>query len=191
MVDLQQNFDGRGVPQNLDAERSVLGALLLHTDAVVDVTFLKPEDFYLPKHQQVFQAILATYNARSATDPIVVGEELSRQGKLEEIGGHEQLMDLMEGVITAAGVVYHAEIVREKAIARRLLETCLDVARRAYENESEAKELLDEAERKIFEISGMDKSGDAVSIADVLQKTFEKIDRLREHDGRLTGLATE
>ena len=191
MVDLQQNFDGRGVPQNLDAERSVLGALLLHTDAVVDVTFLKPEDFYLPKHQQVFQAILATYNARSATDPIVVGEELSRQGKLEEIGGHEQLMDLMEGVITAAGVVYHSEIVREKAIARRLLETCLDVARRAYENESEAKELLDEAERKIFEISGMDKSGDAVSIADVLQKTFEKIDRLRERDGRLTGLATE
>lgn len=191
MVDLQQNFDGRGVPQNLDAERSVLGALLLHTDAVVDVTFLKPEDFYLPKHQQVFQAILATYNARSATDPIVVGEELSRQGKLEEVGGHEQLMDLMEGVITAAGVVYHAEIVREKAIARRLLETCLDVARRAYENESEAKELLDEAERKIFEISGMDKSGDAVSIADVLQKTFEKIDRLRERDGRLTGLATE
>ena len=191
MVDFKQNFDGRGVPQNLDAERSVLGALLLHTDAVVDVTFLKPDDFYLPKHQQVFQAILTAYNTRTATDPIVVGEELSRQGKLDEVGGHEQLMDLMEGVITAAGVVYHAEIVREKAIARRLLETCLDVARRAYENESEAKELLDEAERKIFEISGMDKSGDAVSIADVLQLTFEKIDRLREREGRLTGHATD
>ena len=191
MVDFQQNFDGRGVPQNLDAERSVLGALLLHSDVVVDVTFLKPDDFYLPKHQQVFQAILTAYNTRTATDPIVVGEELSRLGKLEEVGGHGQLMDLMEGVITAAGVVYHAEIVREKAIARRLLETCLDVARRAYDNESEAKELLDEAERKIFEISGMDKSGDAVSIADVLQLTFEKIDRLRERDGRLTGHATD
>ena len=191
MVDFQQSFDGRGVPQNLDAERSVLGALLLHSDAVVDVTFLKPDDFYLPKHQQIFQALLTAYNTRTATDPIVVGEELSRQGKLEEVGGHEQLMDLMEGVITAAGVVYHAEIVREKAIARRLLDTCLDVARRAYDNESEAKELLDEAERKIFEISGMDKSGDAVSIADVLQLTFEKIDRLREREGRLTGHATD
>jgi len=191
MVDFKQNFDGRGVPQNLDAERSVLGALLLHTDAVVDVTFLKPDDFYLPKHQQIFQALLTAYNTRTATDPIVVGEELSRQGKLDEVGGHEQLMDLMEGVITAAGVVYHAEIVREKAIARRLLETCLDVARRTYDNESEAKELLDEAERKIFEISGMDKSGDAVSIADVLQLTFEKIDRLREREGRLTGHATD
>jgi replicative DNA helicase len=191
MVDFKQSFDGRGVPQNLDAERSVLGALLLHPDAVVDVTFLKPDDFYLPKHEQIFTSILSAYNNRHATDPIVVGEELSREGRLEEVGGHEQLMDLMEGVITAAGVVYHAEIVREKAIARKLLATCLDVARRAYDNESEAKELLDEAERQIFEISGLDKSGDAVSIADVLQSTFERIDRLREREGRLTGLATD
>ena len=191
MVDFKKNFEGRGVPQNLDAERSVLGALLLHSDAVVDVTFLKPDDFYLPKHEQIFTSILSAYNNRHATDPIVVGEELSREGRLEEVGGHEQLMDLMEGVITAAGVVYHAEIVREKAIARKLLETCLDIARKAYDNESEAKDLLDEAERQIFEISGMDKSGDAVSIADVLQSTFEKIDRLREREGRLTGLATD
>ena len=106
MVDFKQNFDGRGVPQNLDAERSVLGALLLHPDAVVDVTFLKPEDFYLPKNEQIFTCILSAYNNRHATDPIVVGEELSRLGHLEEIGGHEHLMDLMEGVITAAGVVY-------------------------------------------------------------------------------------
>jgi replicative DNA helicase len=191
MVDFKQNFDGRGVPQNLDAERSVLGALLLHPDAVVDVTFLKPDDFYLPKHEQIFTSILSAYNNRHATDPIVVGEELSREGRLEEVGGHEQLMDLMEGVITAAGVVYHAEIVREKAVARKLLETCLEIARKVYDNESEAKELLDEAERQIFDIAGMDKSGDAVSIADVLQSTFEKIDRLREREGRLTGLATD
>jgi replicative DNA helicase len=191
MVDFKQNFDGRGVPQNLDAERSVLGALLLHPDAVVDVTFLKPDDFYLPKHEQIFTSILTAYNNRHATDPIVVGEELSREGRLEEVGGHEQLMDLMEGVITAAGVVYHAEIVREKAVARKLLETCLEIARKVYDNESEAKELLDEAERQIFDIAGMDKASDAVSIADVLQSTFEKIDLLREREGRLTGLQTD
>jgi replicative DNA helicase len=191
MVDFKKSFDGRGVPQNLDAERSVLGALLLHPDAVVDVTFLKSDDFYLPKHETIFTSIISAYNNRHATDPIVVGEELSREGRLDEVGGHEQLMDLMEGVITAAGIVYHAEIVREKAISRKLLATCLDVARKAYDNESDAKELLDEAERQIFEISGMDKSGDAVSIADVLQLTFERIDRLREREGRLTGLATD
>ncbi|MFN7588908.1 MAG: replicative DNA helicase [Planctomycetota bacterium] len=191
MADIKQTFDGRGVPQNLEAERSVLGALLLHPDAVADVTFLKPEDFYLPRHQLIFQAVLTAYNQRHATDPIVVGEELSRGGRLQEAGGHEQLLDLMESVVTAAGVVYHAEIVREKAIARKLLETCLDVARRAYDNEAEAKELLDEAERQIFEISRLDKTGDAVSIADVLQSTFERIDRLREREGRLTGLDTD
>jgi replicative DNA helicase len=191
MVDFKQNFDGRGVPQNLDAERSVLGALLLHSDAVVDVTFQTPDDFYLPRHQLIYTTILTAYNSRHATDPIVVGEELSRGGRLDEVGGHALLMDLMEGVITAAGIVYHAEIVREKAIQRRLLETCLDVARRAYDNELDAKELLDEAERQIFEIARQDKAGEAVSIADVLQSTFERIDRLREREGRLTGLGSD
>lgn len=191
MGDFTKTFDGRGVPQNLEAERSVLGALLLHSDAVADVTFLKPEDFYLPRHQVIFEAILAAFNARHATDPIVVGEELSRGGRMEEAGGHEQLLDLMESVVTAAGIVYHAEIVREKAITRRLLETCLDIARCAYDNELDSKELLDEAERQIFEISRLDKTGDAVSIANVLQSTFERIDRLRERDGRLTGLGTD
>ncbi len=108
MVDIKQVFDGRGVPQNLEAERSVLGALLLHSDAVVDVTFLKPDDFYLPRHQLIFQAIVDAYNGRHATDPIVVGEELSRSGRMQEAGGHEQLLDLMEAVVTAAGVVYRA-----------------------------------------------------------------------------------
>src|SRR5512134_3073315 len=109
MVETQKGgAEGRVIPQNLEAERSVLGALLLHPDAVADVQFLKPEDFYLPRHQLIYQTILATYNARSATDPIVVGEELSRQGLLPDAGGQEQLLDLMESVVTAAGVGYHA-----------------------------------------------------------------------------------
>jgi len=191
MVDFKKSFDGRGVPQSLEAERSVLGALLLHPDAVADVTFLKGEDFYLPRHQLIFESIIAAANGRRATDPIVVGEELSRRGRLIEVGGHEQLLDLMESVVTAAGIQYHAEIVREKAIARKLLETCLDVARRAYDNELEAKDLLDDAEKQIFEISRMDKASEAVSIGDVLHDTFDRIDKLRERGGRLTGLGTD
>lgn len=191
MVDLGSTLEGRGVPQNLEAERSVLGALMLHADAVCDVGFLKPEDFYLPKHQQVFGAILATFNTRNATDPIVVEEELHRLGVIQEVGGRELLLDLLESVVSAAGVVYHAEIVREKAVQRRLLETCLDVARRCYENEAAAKDLLDDAERQIFDIARMDKSSEASSISDVLQQTFEKIDKLRERSSRLTGLGTD
>lgn len=191
MVDFKSPFEGRGVPQNLDAERSVLGALLLHPDVVPDVDFLRPEDFYLPKHQLIYRSILGVYGARNVTDPIAVEEELSRRGELQDVGGRGQLLDLLESVASAAGVTYHADIVREKSVQRRLLETCLDVARRCYENQDEAKELLDQAEREIFEIARMDKSGDAKSIADVLQMTFERLDKLREREGRLTGLGTD
>jgi replicative DNA helicase len=191
MVDFGSSLDGRGVPQNLEAERSVLGALLLHADAVCDVGFLKAEDFYLPKHQHIYTSILSTFNSRNATDPIVVEEELDRQGVLQEVGGRGQLLDLLESVVSAAGIVYHAEIVREKSIQRRLLETCLDVARRCYENQAAAKDLLDEAERQIFEIARMDKSSEASSITDILQQTFERIDNLRARSSRVTGLPTD
>lgn len=191
MTDIQATFSARGVPQNLDAERSVLGALLLHADAVCDIQYLKPDDFYLPKHQLIYQAILDAFNTRNVTDPIVVEEELSRQGVLKEAGGREQLLDLVESVVSAAGILHHAEIVREKAIQRRLLETCLDVARRCYDNQDAAKDLLDDAERQIMEVARMDKSGDANSITDILQQTFERIDKLRERGARLTGLGTD
>ena len=141
MTDIQATFSARGVPQNLEAERSVLGALLLHADAVCDVQYLKPDDFYLPKHQLIYQSILDAFNTRNVTDPIVVEEELSRQGVLKDAGGREQLLDLVESVVSAAGILHHAEIVREKAIQRRLLETCLDVARRCYDNQDAAKDL--------------------------------------------------
>lgn len=191
MVDFKVPFDGRGVPQNLEAERSVLGALLLHADAVCDVGFLKPDDFYLPRHQVIFESIVSAFNARNQTDPIAVEEDLSRRGRLEEAGGREVLLDLLESVVSAAAVAYHAEVVREKAIQRRLLETCLNVARLSYENQLEAKELLDEAERQIFEIARMDKAGEAMSITQILEETFKRIDRLRERGGRLTGLGTD
>jgi replicative DNA helicase len=99
-------------------------------------------------------------------------------------------LDLVESVVSAAAVAYHAEIVRDRAIQRQLLETCLDLSRLAYENSEDARELLDDAERRIFEIARMEKRSAAISISDILHQTFERIDRLREREGRLTGLAT-
>ncbi|MEY4673420.1 MAG: hypothetical protein RL148_1204 [Planctomycetota bacterium] len=183
--------DGKMIPQNLEAERSVLGALLLHADAVADVAFLQPEDFYLHRHQLVFASLLACYNTRNTTDTIAVEEDLSRKGVLQEAGGREILLDLMESVVSAAGVVYHAEIVREKSVLRRLLGTCHEIARMSYENQMEAKDLLDEAERQIMEIARVDKSGETQSIGDVLQRTIDRIERLRERDGRITGVGTD
>jgi replicative DNA helicase len=190
VVEFGRAFDGRGVPQNLDAERSVLGALLLHADTVHEVNYLKPEDFYLPRHQMIYRSILETFDRGAQTDPISVEEDLNRKGQLAEAGGRESLLDLVESVVSAAAVAYHAEIVRDRAIQRQLLETCLDISRLAYENSGEARELLDDAERRIFEIARLGKQASAISITDILHQTFERIDRLREAEGRLTGLAT-
>lgn len=189
-MQLPRESESRGVPQNLDAERSVLGSLLLHADSVADVAFLKPDDFYLPKHQRIYESITSTFDRSSQTDVITVGEDLDRRGVLEEAGGRDTLLDLVGAVVSSAGVEYHAELVREKAVQRKLLEICLDISRLAYENAHESKELLDEAERRIFEVARMDKDGDAQSIANILQVTFEKIDNLRSREGRITGLGT-
>lgn len=191
MVDFKVPFDGRGVPQNLEAERSVLGALLLHPDTVCDVGALRADDFYLARHQLIYESIVSVYNARNQTDPIAVEAELQRRGKLEEAGGREQLLDLLESVVSAAAVAYHADLVRQKSVQRRLLETCLNVARQAYENRLDAVELLDDAERQIFEIARMDEANEARSITQILEETFKRIDRLREREGRLTGIGTD
>ncbi len=191
MVDFQPQSENRGVPCNVEAERSVLGALLLHPDSVGDVgQILRAEDFYQPKHRLVYEAILKASDAHSLSDLIVVEETLTRLGQLEEAGGKDHLLDLAGAVVSAAGVNYHAEIVREKAIQRQLLETCLDISRLAYENAAEAKDLLDEAERRIFEIARVSMSTEIKDISSILQETFSRIEMLRDRQGRLTGVTT-
>ncbi len=191
MVDFEPSADRRGVPSNVDAERAVLGALLLHPDAVGEVSqVLRADDFYQPPHRVIFEAILETFDARSISDIIAVEEALSKRGRLDEAGGRDALLDLAGCVLSAAGVQYHAEIVREKAIQRQLLETCLDVSRLAYENSTDARELLDEAERRIFEIARVSMASEVRGIAEILQETFTRIESLRRREGRLTGVPT-
>lgn len=192
MSDFQlSSSDTRGVPSNVEAERSVLGALLLHPDAVGDVSeIIQADDFYSPKHRVIYEAIQQSFDANSTVDTIIVEEVLKLNGHLDEAGGMEALLDLAAGVVSAAGVNYHAEIVREKAIMRKLLETTLDISRMAYENNGVAKDLLDEAERRIFEIARVSVTTDIKNIGDILQDTFSRIELLRERQGRLTGLET-
>jgi replicative DNA helicase len=191
MVDFNSAAEGRGVPRNVEAERSVLGALLLHSDAVVDVShLLKPEDFYHPSHQHIYRAILDTYDTTAQTDLITVEEDLVRKGLLDEAGGRDTLLDLAGSVVSAAAANYHAEIVRNKSTLRSLLETCLDLSRRAYENTATPAELVDEAERRIFEIARIKTASDTMTISDVIQQTFERLDKLRDRKGRLTGIGT-
>jgi replicative DNA helicase len=191
VVDYQSSSERRGVPCNIEAERSILGSLFLHSDAVGEVSQqLRAQDFYQPQHRLIYQAVLDCYDKRSTTDLLVVEEALTREGKLAEAGGRDGLLDLAGSVVSAAGVNYHAEIVREKAILRGLLETCLDISRNAYEANCEAKDLLDEAERRILEIARVNCANEIKDISSILQETFNRIEMLRERAGRLTGLET-
>ena len=186
-----QGTSGRSVPKNLEAERSVLGALLLDAQTIGEVSqVLRPDDFYVPAHQRVYEALVATCDKKGHADVIAIEEELVRRGHLAEAGGRDALLDLAGSVYSTAGLVYHAEIVREKSVQRRLLEACVEVQQMAYESRLEAKELLDEAERRIFEIARLDVHSEAISIASIMQATFERIDRLRERQGRLTGVTS-
>ncbi|MBK8974493.1 MAG: replicative DNA helicase [Planctomycetes bacterium] len=187
-----QAAEDRGVPRNVDAERSVLGALLLDAGATADVSqILSPEDFYVPAHQQIYQVILDTYDRRSHTDVLACEEELSRRGELDAVGGRTALLHLLDSVVSAAGVAYHAEIVREKSIQRQLLETCLEISRMSYENAADARELLETAEERIFKIARMNVANEVRGIDSVLQETFERIDFFRSQRGEPTGLVTD
>jgi replicative DNA helicase len=182
MTEMAQ-VEGRTVPHNLDAERSVLGALLLHgsEEVIGEVSqALQADDFFLAPHRLIFRAILTTFDRVAHSDPITVAEELERLGSLAEAGG----------VLSPAGVLYHAEIVREKAMQRKLLETCLDIARCAYENATGTADLIDEAERRIFEIARTGGEAQTKKIGDVMMGVLERIDALRGRNQRVTGIAT-
>ncbi len=181
----------RSLPQNREAERSVLGACLIDPQVISDVSqAVRAEDFYVPQHQLVFQAIIDIYDKTADADPISVGEALSRQGFLEEAGGRDALLDFAACVVSGSSAIYHAEIVREKAIQRKVLEVCAEVSQMAAENSADAKQLLDEAERRIFEIARMNVASEIAGIEQILQETFERIDFFRSQAGEPTGLIT-
>src|SRR5690606_34850203 len=149
---------------------------------------LKPEDFYKPAHRVVYQAILETYDAHEQADVLAVEERLSRQGLLEEVGGRPVLLEILGSVVSAAGINYHATLVRDKSVQRQLLEVCLDISRQAYENAAAPAALLEEAEERIFKIARMNVAQEVKGIDAVLQETFERIDFFRSRTGEPPGL---
>ena len=178
----------RGLPVNLDAERRVIGAMLLHSDVAESVSFLNSADFHDPSHRKIHEATIAVYRARHATDPIVVGEELTKRGWLAEVGGHAKLLDLMESVVTTAGAVHSAELVVEAAAHRRLIETLTRLTERAYV-ETDFCALREEAANEISAIVASHEGVDP--IGRILEDSFARIDQVRERGGRLTGAGTD
>lgn len=178
-------------PQNVEAEQAVLGAMMLEHNAVVAaMEKLRPSDFYREVHRTIFEAMEHLHHDNKEVDVITLPEELRRMKKLDDVGGLEYILSLPNLVATAANIEYHANIVAEKALARNIITTCTELTSEAYDGEKEPEALLDDAERRILQISESKRKGDFAPVGVVVEETLDKITKLYENKAGITGLPT-
>ena len=178
-------------PQNVEAEQAVLGAMLLSHDAViVAMEKLQSQDFYRDVHRIIFEAMEHLHRENKEIDVITLPDELNRMNKLDDVGGLEYVLNLPNLVGSAANIEYYANIVAEKALARNLISTCTELTTEAYDGQKETEALLDDAERRILQLSDTKNRGDFASVGAVVEVTLDKITKLYENKAGLTGLPT-
>lgn len=182
----------REAPYSLEAEVSVLGGLLIDSQSVVRVDdALSDSMFFREAHRILFRAIRQLHERRTAVDVVTVGDHLRDMGELERVGGMEYLAELLDAVPTAANIQYHARIVHEKAVLRRLIEASTHIIQDVYEPGGRSiEELVDEAERRIFQVAESHDRGGFVWIKDLLWEAFETIEQLQQSKGGLIGVAS-
>ena len=185
-------FD-RQPPQDLTAEQSVLGGMLLSKDAIADVVeVLRPDDFYRPAHQTVYECILDLYGRGEPADAVTVSAELQRRGDLIRLGGAPYLHTLIATVPTAANAAYYAEIVAEKATLRRLVEAGTRIVQLGYHGAEggEVNDVVDRAQAAIYEVTERSTSEDYVALEELLQPTMDEIDAIASRGGVSLGVPT-
>ena len=187
MSDLMQNTP----PQSIEAEQAVLGAIMIDADRLISASErLLPQDFYRAAHQRIFETMLVLSDRGEAIDLVTVTAELSTLGILEEVGGLAYLGELAEGVPTAANINYYVNVVDQKSTLRRLIRTANEIVTDGYERQNEVDVLLNEAERKILEVSQGKGSASFIPISDVLTSAYATIDKLHKQSGETTGIPT-
>jgi replicative DNA helicase len=180
---------GADLPQNADAEISVLGSMILNNETVdVVVPILRADDFASAAHRKIFEAVLAVHEQQRAVDLVTLPDELQRSGALEMVGGHTYLSSLAESVPAPGNVEHYAQIVREKSVLRNLLIAAREISESVARGDVRSRELLDEAEAKIFQIAEVGAQSNVTPFKEVLKSVFEIIDRGRE--GAVSGLGT-
>ncbi len=181
----------RSLPADINAERAVLGSVMLERDAIIAIAPWLPADyFYLEKHAWIYGAMLACYNRRVPPDLSTIADELRRNDRLDLVGGIMYLGELVAEVPTAVHVEYYARIVERTAILRRLIETGGKIARLGYQEEEDLETTLDKAEAELFAVSQRRIGQDFVHIGKVVDEYFEQINYLNEHRGEVGGLPT-
>lgn len=181
-------------PQNIEAEQMVLGAVLIENDSINKVIeILSPEDFYKDTHRRIFQVMLDMFETGDAIDLVTLSDALRGKTGLEAVGGASYLATLVSLVPTAANIKYHARIVREKSVLRRLIHSATDIITQSYDDSRTVvniDELLDRAEKSIFEIAQNKIKDSFVSMKNIVGHSFAIVERLYEKKEMVTGLAT-
>ncbi|MCD6270745.1 replicative DNA helicase [bacterium] len=178
-------------PQNIEAEKSLLGCLIIDKNAITKVVdYLEPRDFYKKPHQQIYEAIRDLFERGEEVDLLAVSNRLKEKGILEEVGGNSYLTELANSVPNALHVLNYAKIVQRKRILRDLIEASYEIAQLGYNESEDIDVLLDKAEKRIFSIAQKSLTQRFVSLKEELEDAFERIDRISKHKGAIRGVPT-
>ncbi len=186
-----RGYGDRTPPQDNDAEQSVLGSMLLSKDAIADVIeTVKGTDFYRPAHETIYDAMVDLYGRGEPVDPVTTAAELQRRGELGRIGGAPYLHTLSASVPIAANAGYYAEIVREKAILRRLVDAGTRIAQMGYAGEGQVDDVVDRAQAEVYGVTDKRASEDYAPLSAIMESTLDEIEAISNRDGEMVGVPT-
>ena len=178
-------------PQDIQAEKSVLGAILIDSSAITLVAeFLKPDQFYLREHQMIFSSMLTLFEQQKPIDLVTIQDQLKREDNLKKAGGQLYLSDLINTVPSSAYVEHYGRIVKDQFAKRKLIELSSRMVEKSFEDKADIKKLLDEAETQIFALSQEHLHRDFVELKNILAESFERLDEFMKNGGKLRGVPT-
>jgi len=176
-------------PQNIDAERSVLGALMLDKDAIIKVAnLIRQGDFYKDDHNKIYEAMIELYEKREPIDVLSLSNRLEEKGQLEKIGGSSYLTSLVNSVPSSSNIAHYAKVVQKKSMLRKLIHAASEIVELGYKEEEDVEKILDEAEQKLFGVSQKYIKQDFIPIKSILESAFNRIDELHKGDHQLRGI---
>lgn len=191
MANQKNKADVRMPPSSVEAEQSVLGALMLDKEAIVKVAdLISPQDFYKSAHEKIYEAVLALYEKSDPIDVLSLSTKLEEQGKIDEIGGASYLASLVGMVPSASSIVYYAKIVQKKAVLRRLIHAAAEISEMGYNEAEDIEKVLDEAEQILFSISQKSLKQEFTPISSILGEAFDRLDDLHKNKGEMRGVPT-
>lgn len=187
----QNNNAGRIPPQDIDAEKSLLGAILISSESFPEILeIIKPNDFYDKANSRIYQAMVSLYQNSRPIDLLTVTDELKRQKNLKSIGGAAYLAELTNFVPTSSHAKAYAEIVEKASVRRRLIKAGTEIVQAAYEDDAVVEDLVGDAEKNLFEVSDKSSKSDYTPLSDLVVTAFDRIENLHKNKGALRGLKT-